>query len=188
MRKEKGFTLIELIVVIAVIGILAAITMPNAFKAIQKAKIQKAMKDMKTIAAAAMQHYVDTGRWPPPINNPPYGAGFLTNDDGTGNPLPGWHGPYLELWPFHPWSKESQDATTYQWDHKDVASETAGLEWVIEIGLADLTQERRNYISGIIDKTWDGADGPCAGIFRAYCPPGPSNWAGWPKYIVAPDS
>lgn len=38
-----GFTLIELIVVIAIIAILAAIIAPNAFRAIEKANIQKAV-------------------------------------------------------------------------------------------------------------------------------------------------
>jgi general secretion pathway protein G len=182
---RKGFTLVELIVVIAIIAILAAIIAPNAFRAIEKANVQKAIRDIKTMASAAMQHYSGTGRWPPPINTPPYGAGFLTNDDGSGNPVAGWDGPYLEKWPYHPWSRESRDATTYQWDHKDVATEVPGLEWTIEIGLSDLSQGRRDYIAGMIDKTLDNEDGPCAGTFRAYCPPGPGHWAGWPKYIAA---
>ncbi|MCF7873829.1 MAG: prepilin-type N-terminal cleavage/methylation domain-containing protein [Candidatus Omnitrophica bacterium] len=66
-RKQKfltGFTLIELIVVIAIIAILAAIIAPNAFKAIEKAKISKAIADWEAFKAAAGTFYADTGHWP----------------------------------------------------------------------------------------------------------------------------
>ena len=180
-----GFTLIELLVVIAIIAILAATIAPNAFRAIEKAQVQKAVLDLKALATAARQYYADTGQWPAPVNSPPFGAGFLTDDDGAGTPVPGWDGPYLERWPSHPWSRQVADQTTYQWDHKDVDASSPGLEWTIEVGLADLPQDRRNYIAGLIDKAVDAGDGPCAGIFRAYCPPGPADWAGWPKYVAA---
>ena len=54
-RKQKfltGFTLIELIVVIAIIAILAAIIAPNAFRAIEKAKITKTMADLDSFKKA----------------------------------------------------------------------------------------------------------------------------------------
>ena len=181
--QKKSFTLIELIVVIAIIAILAAIIAPNAFRAIEKAQVSKAVEDMKAIGTAALRCYTDTGRFPPAVNNPPYGAGFLTNDDGNGNPIPGWDGPYLERWPSHPWCKKTIDPTTYQWDYKDADSDGVN-EWCVEIGLGDVNSTRRNYIATLIDKNIDNGDGPCAGLFRAYCPPGPNNWATWPKYIV----
>ena len=179
--NRAGFTLIELIVVIAIIAILAAIIAPNAYRAIEKAQVQKAIADMKAIGKAALQHYADTGRYPPAVDNPPYGAGFLTNDDGSGNPVPGWDGPYLEQWPSHPWSKKVVDPTTYQWDYKDV--QTDGFDdWTVEIGLGDVNATRRNYIAGMIDKFIDAGDGPCAGLFQGYPPC--NQWATWPKYIV----
>lgn len=181
--SKRTFTLIELIVVIAIIAILAAIITPNAFKAIEKAQIQKAVRDMKTIGQAAMQYYTDTGLFPPDVDLPPYGAGFLVNNDGTGNTVEGWDGPYLEKWPAHPWHKGVSDPTTYQWDYTDVDGD-GDREWCVEIGLGDVNNSRRNYIAGLIDQTIDKGDGPCSGGFRAYCPPGPGSWATWPKLIV----
>ncbi|MCF7873830.1 MAG: prepilin-type N-terminal cleavage/methylation domain-containing protein, partial [Candidatus Omnitrophica bacterium] len=49
---KRSFTLIELIVVIAIIAILAAIIAPNAFQAIEKAKIIEAIGDFKTLKTA----------------------------------------------------------------------------------------------------------------------------------------
>lgn len=100
-KTANGFTLIELIVVIAVIGILAAIIAPNAFKAIEKAKIARTSADMKTIKTSVLNYYADTGRWPAchyinTINSP-----LLTNDG-----VVGWNGPYLEKIAMSPLSRQ----------------------------------------------------------------------------------
>jgi len=63
-RGEKGFTLLEIIVVLAVIGALAAILSPVVFRYIDDANRARAQADANTIAAAVQQMYKDTGRWP----------------------------------------------------------------------------------------------------------------------------
>ena len=93
---KKYFTLIELIVVIAIIAILAAIIAPNAFKAIEKAKISATISDMKTIKKAAIIYYADTGQWPwegAVHADESTGIGFVTDDGAAG-----WDGPYIEKW------------------------------------------------------------------------------------------
>ena len=60
-RSERGFTLIEVLIVIAIIGILAALLIPNALTAIQKAKQKSTMKDVTTIATAMMDYLTDHG-------------------------------------------------------------------------------------------------------------------------------
>ncbi|MFA7677691.1 MAG: prepilin-type N-terminal cleavage/methylation domain-containing protein [Candidatus Omnitrophota bacterium] len=63
-QKQKSFTLIELIVVIAIIAVLAAIVAPNAFRAIEKAKIAKVRADLGAIKTAISMLYTDTGKFP----------------------------------------------------------------------------------------------------------------------------
>jgi len=62
-RKAKGFTLIELMIVVAIIGVIAAIAIPNLIMAIQRAKQRRTMADMRAIAAAWESRNSDCGRY-----------------------------------------------------------------------------------------------------------------------------
>ncbi|MBL0226243.1 MAG: prepilin-type N-terminal cleavage/methylation domain-containing protein [Geobacteraceae bacterium] len=64
MRGNRGFTLIEVIVVAAIIAILAGILVPMIFNQIDEAKKTRALADCKTISNAVMLFRKDTGKWP----------------------------------------------------------------------------------------------------------------------------
>lgn len=64
MRGNRGFTLIEVIVVAAIIAILAGILVPMIFNQIDEAKISRAQGDCKSISTAIMMFRKDTGKWP----------------------------------------------------------------------------------------------------------------------------
>ncbi len=61
---RRGFTLIEMVVVLAVIAILSAILIPSIEKMIKDSRIARAQNETQVIAAAIVSFYSDVGRWP----------------------------------------------------------------------------------------------------------------------------
>jgi prepilin-type N-terminal cleavage/methylation domain-containing protein len=84
MIGNRGFTLIEVIVVAAIIAILAGILVPMIFNQIDEAKLTRAEGDCKTISTAILMFRKETGKWPY------YRPGdctqtYLTLQSGNGN-------------------------------------------------------------------------------------------------------
>jgi prepilin-type N-terminal cleavage/methylation domain-containing protein len=69
MRNTKGFTLIELMIVIAIIGILAAIAIPMYRTQTCKAKLTEVTNAMSAVASAISAYYNEKGELPANINN-----------------------------------------------------------------------------------------------------------------------
>lgn len=66
--KRNSFTLIELLIVVAIIGILAAIAVPNFLNAMMRSKIAKAESEMRSIITALESYRIDKNIYPPWIN------------------------------------------------------------------------------------------------------------------------
>ncbi len=64
LRSEKGFTLIELVVVVIIIGILAAVALPQFFKQTDKAKVGRAKAELKSFQDIIDQVYNETNAYP----------------------------------------------------------------------------------------------------------------------------
>lgn len=62
--RNGAFTLIELLIVVAIIAILAAIAVPNFLEAQTRSKVSRAKADMRTAATAIEMYYVDNNRYP----------------------------------------------------------------------------------------------------------------------------
>lgn len=108
LRKEDGFTLIELIIVVAIIAILGAVVTPNILKAIESSRVVAVVADSKSIQSAALAYHADTGTWPVSTASSESGETggntYLTEKPGEGSDLEGWNGPYLDRWPEkNPW-------------------------------------------------------------------------------------
>ena len=94
--KKKGFTLIELMIVIAIITILASIAVPMFARNTLQAKIAKALAELDTIRTAANIYSHDTKQLVPVGNS---GDGLVANTAGLSN----WRGPYMDRWKNDPW-------------------------------------------------------------------------------------
>jgi len=86
---RKGFTLPELLIVVVVLAILAAIAVTAVKNFSSSAKADAVMDAYNKISKAANMFATDTEYYPDAV------AELWKNDDGNGNPIPNWKGPYL---------------------------------------------------------------------------------------------
>jgi len=106
--RRKSFTLIELVIVVAIIAILAGAMVPIIRSSRTEAREAKALAELDSIKAAAMMFHADTGVWPPASTD---GEGLMSD---TTTATPDWEGPYLDTWGDDPWDNayEIYDAGT----------------------------------------------------------------------------
>ena len=101
-RRQGGFTLIELMVVILIIGLLATIVVQNLKSATDKAKRVKAQADIAQIKSGLDRFYLDAGSYP----TTDQGLAALTAAPTSGDIPKDWGGPYLEKIPPDPWGND----------------------------------------------------------------------------------
>ncbi|MGB9154829.1 MAG: type II secretion system major pseudopilin GspG [Alphaproteobacteria bacterium] len=87
--SRSGFTLVELLVVLAILGLLAAIATPQVMKHLGHAKVQTTQMEIKNIGAALDLFRIDIGRYPKQEEGL---QALITQPDG----LTSWQGPYLD--------------------------------------------------------------------------------------------
>ncbi len=98
--KSRAFTLIEIMLVVIIIGALAAMVIPRISGRSEQAKITVAKADIETLLATALKLYeLDNGGFPTTSQ----GLDALVQKPSS-SPIPAnWNGPYLERKPLDPW-------------------------------------------------------------------------------------
>jgi general secretion pathway protein G len=104
-RSSRGFTLLELMVVIVIIGVLAALIAPKVLEKVGTAKVTAAQSDISTLMNSLKMYKLDNGRYP----SQDQGLEALVSKPTAGS-IPGnWKG-YLDKLPSDPWHNPYQYA------------------------------------------------------------------------------
>ena len=99
----SGFTLIELMVVLVIIGVLAALIVPNVLNRADDARVMAARTDVNNLAQALKLYKLDNQRLP----TAEQGLNALLAKPTSGPIPPNWK-PYLDKLPNDPWSRSYQ--------------------------------------------------------------------------------
>ncbi|BAK77919.1 type II secretion system protein G [Pseudogulbenkiania sp. NH8B] len=101
-RLERGFTLLELLVVMVIIGLLAGYVAPRYFAQVGKAEVKTARAQIDALEKALDQYRLDTGHYP--SSEQGLNALYTRPSDE-----PKWEGPYLKKGvPLDPWGTAYQ--------------------------------------------------------------------------------
>lgn len=101
MHKQQGFSLIEIMVVVVILGILAALVVPKIISRPDEARIIKAKQDILSIQNALDLYKLDNGTYPSTDQGLP-----ALVEKPTGEPAPEHWQSYLKTLPKDPWGHD----------------------------------------------------------------------------------
>jgi len=104
LRKSGGFTLIEIMVVIVILGVLAALVVPNVMGKAGEARMKAARVDLKGIETALNLYHMDNFVYP----SSDQGLQALVAKPSGFPEAKNWTQPYLKKAPKDPWGNEYQ--------------------------------------------------------------------------------
>jgi general secretion pathway protein G len=102
-RRSRGFTLIEIMVVLVIIGVLGALIVPNLIERIDDSKVTAAHTDINQLMQALKLYKIDNQRYP----TSEQGLESLVRKPTSGPIPPNWK-TYIEKLPNDPWNRPYQ--------------------------------------------------------------------------------
>jgi general secretion pathway protein G len=103
----RGFTLLEILVVLLIVGLLVGLVGPRLFGKADAARVQTAQAQVKLLRSAVESFRLDIGRYPTPAE----GLGALSTAPADPDIRGRWRGPYLDdALPADPWGRPYQYA------------------------------------------------------------------------------
>jgi len=100
LTQARGFTLIEIMVVVVILGILAALIAPNVISRIDEAQVTKARQDIRTLETALRLFRIENSRYPSSQE------GLEALVSRPQDPNISWRtGPYVDRLPRDPWNR-----------------------------------------------------------------------------------
>ncbi|HOQ04065.1 MAG TPA: prepilin-type N-terminal cleavage/methylation domain-containing protein [Anaerohalosphaeraceae bacterium] len=129
MKAKKGFTLVEILIVVVILGILAAIVIPQFSQASTEAKLNSCRSSLQSLRSQIELYKIQHNDNPPALAD--FAAQMTTYSDANGNTnatkdvANGFiYGPYMQRVPKNPWN----DSDTL------AAADAAGVGWVYDEG------------------------------------------------------
>jgi general secretion pathway protein G len=114
---ERGFTLVEMLVVITIIALIMALVGPRVLNYVTESKIKAAKIQIESLSSALDLYFLDAGRYPTTSE----GLGALLQRPGSGM---NWNGPYLKgnAVPNDPWGRQYAYRSPGQHGNFDIIS------------------------------------------------------------------
>ena len=96
--RARGFTLLELLVVLVILGLISAIAVPQVFKWLERANVDSAKLQIEALGGAVDLYRLEVGAYPPTLK------ALVAKPDGVDR----WNGPYLgkSIVPKDPWGRD----------------------------------------------------------------------------------